>query len=215
MAISGVLWPDSLRWEGTQYDWCLELDWNRLVSLGTSGADVAAARALSVSQMPASLYRPLGRNDANGALYRRRPGRTSRLSMTGAAKTSVLRAASADPTRSLLTANLTRGSHSVESIWQHRCRLLCVARRILRNEADAEDAVQEAYLSAVRHFGKFEGRSSILTWLTAIVVNQALTQLRVGESSPHLKQYRPATLRRRSSAYRRLKIRNNKPCGRK
>jgi RNA polymerase sigma factor (sigma-70 family) len=152
------------------------------VSLGTSGAVVAAARALSMSQMPASLHSAVGRNDANGALCRRRPGPTPGLIMTSAVKTSV-RAGSADPNRPLLT-NPTRGSHSVESIWQHRCRLLCVARRILRNEADAEDAVQEAYLSAVRHFRKFEGRSSILTWLTTIVVNQALTQLRVRRVQP-------------------------------
>jgi RNA polymerase sigma-70 factor, ECF subfamily len=154
------------------------------VSLGTSGADVAAARALSVSQMLASLYGALGRNDANGVLCRRRPGPTPGLSMTSAANTSALRARSADPDRVLLTANPSRGSHSVEAMWQHQCRLLCVARRILRNEADAEDAVQEAYLSAVRHFRKFEGRSSILTWLTTIVVNQALTQLRVRRGQP-------------------------------
>jgi RNA polymerase sigma-70 factor (ECF subfamily) len=104
--------------------------------------------------------------------------------MTSAAKTSALRAGSADPDGPIPTDNPTRGSHSVESMWQHRCRLLCVARRILRNEADAEDAVQEAYLSAVRHFTKFEGRSSILTWLTTIVVNQALTQLRVRRVQP-------------------------------
>jgi RNA polymerase sigma-70 factor (ECF subfamily) len=104
--------------------------------------------------------------------------------MSSPAKTSVLRAVSADPNRLLLKANPSYGSHSIESIWQHRCRLLCVARRILRNDADAEDAVQEAYLNAIRHFRKFEGRSSILTWLTTIVVNQALSQLRVRRGQP-------------------------------
>jgi len=157
-----------------------------MVSLGTSGTVVAAARALSVSQMPASLYSPLGSDDANGPSAGEGPVNTSGVSMTSPAKTSVLRAASADPNRSLLNAHPSRGSHSIESIWQHRCRLLCVARRILRNEADAEDAVQEAYLSAIRHFRKFEGRSSILTWLTTIVVNQALSQLRVRRVQPTL-----------------------------
>jgi len=152
------------------------------VSLGTSRSVVAAARTLSVSQMPACIYSAVGRNNTNGALCRRRPGPTPGLSMTSDVKTSV-HAGSADPNPPLLT-NPTRGSHSIESIWQHRCRLLSVARRILRNEADAEDAVQEAYLSAVRHFRKFEGRSSILTWLTTIVVNQALTQLRVRRVQP-------------------------------
>ena len=156
------------------------------MSLGASGTIVAATRALSVSQMPASLCSPLGSDNANGPSAGESSVKTSGLSMTSPAKSSALRAGSADPNRSLLNAHPSRGSHSIESIWQHRCRLLCVARRILRNEADAEDAVQEAYLSAIRHFSKFEGRSSILTWLTTIVVNQALSQLRVRRVQPTL-----------------------------
>lgn len=65
-----------------------------------------------------------------------------------------------------------------ESIWQHRRRLLCMARRILRDEADAEDAVQDAYVSALTHSDQFEGRSSPLTWISKILINQALSQLR-------------------------------------
>lgn len=49
-----------------------------------------------------------------------------------------------------------------------------VAFRILKNEEDAEDAVQDAMISAFRNFGKFEHRSQITTWLTRIVVNAAL-----------------------------------------
>jgi RNA polymerase sigma-70 factor, ECF subfamily len=65
-----------------------------------------------------------------------------------------------------------------ESIWHYRRRLLCVARRILRDEADAEDAVQDAYVSALSHSDQFEGRSSPLTWITKILINQAFSQLR-------------------------------------
>jgi RNA polymerase sigma-70 factor (ECF subfamily) len=52
------------------------------------------------------------------------------------------------------------------------------ANRILRNPADAEDAVQDALLAAFRHLDQFEGRSQMSTWLTAIVNNSARMQLR-------------------------------------
>src|ERR1700716_3954320 len=52
------------------------------------------------------------------------------------------------------------------------------AYRYLGNAADAEDAVQDALLSACRHLNQFKGRSKMSTWLTTIVINSALTQLR-------------------------------------
>jgi len=52
------------------------------------------------------------------------------------------------------------------------------AFRLLGNAADAEDAVQEALLAACKHIDQFRGRSQISTWLTAIVRNCALMQLR-------------------------------------
>jgi RNA polymerase sigma-70 factor (ECF subfamily) len=55
-----------------------------------------------------------------------------------------------------------------------RKRLVRVAYGILQNQEDAEDAVQDAFLSASRHFGNFEGRSAVATWLTRIVINAAL-----------------------------------------
>jgi len=56
--------------------------------------------------------------------------------------------------------------------------LLRVALRRLRNVEDAEDAVQDALLSAYKHIGQFEGRSQLSTWLTRIVVNTAGMKLR-------------------------------------
>jgi RNA polymerase sigma-70 factor, ECF subfamily len=53
-------------------------------------------------------------------------------------------------------------------------RFVAVAHSILRNREDAEDAVQEAFLSAYRHWRSFEGRSALRTWLTRIVLNAAL-----------------------------------------
>lgn len=52
------------------------------------------------------------------------------------------------------------------------------AFRVLGNVPDAEDAVQDALLSACKHFGQFRGQAKLSTWLTAIVTNAALLQLR-------------------------------------
>jgi RNA polymerase sigma factor (sigma-70 family) len=57
-------------------------------------------------------------------------------------------------------------------------RLFRAAWSILENRAEAEDAVQSAYLSAFAAIDRFEGRSSLSTWLTRIVVNEALGRAR-------------------------------------
>ena len=57
-------------------------------------------------------------------------------------------------------------------------RLFRTAWSILKNRAEAEDAVQSAYLHAFAAIGEFEGRSSLSTWLTRIVVNEALGRAR-------------------------------------
>lgn len=63
-------------------------------------------------------------------------------------------------------------------IRQNNRRLFRVARSILKNDWEAEDAVQEAYVHAFTSLSKFEGKSSLNTWLTRIVVNEALGRLR-------------------------------------
>ena len=57
-------------------------------------------------------------------------------------------------------------------------RLFRVARAILKDDAEAEDALQDAYLEAYRHLGDFRGDAQLSTWLTRIVVTQALMRLR-------------------------------------
>lgn len=57
-------------------------------------------------------------------------------------------------------------------------RLYRVARGILRNEADAEEAVQETFFLAFGAMAKFRGDSSLATWLTRIVVNESTRRLR-------------------------------------
>jgi RNA polymerase sigma-70 factor (ECF subfamily) len=60
------------------------------------------------------------------------------------------------------------------------------AWRYLRNAADAEDAVQDALLSAYKHLDQFKGQSQMSTWLTAIVTNSARMQLRRRPRQNHL-----------------------------
>jgi RNA polymerase sigma-70 factor, ECF subfamily len=61
---------------------------------------------------------------------------------------------------------------------QHYKASFRTAQRILRSREDSEDAVQNAYCSAFRNFHRFRGESSFKTWLTSIVVNCCLLQLR-------------------------------------
>lgn len=63
-------------------------------------------------------------------------------------------------------------------------RLLAVTRRMLRNEEDARDAVQDAFLSAFRALHTFEESSLLSTWLHRIAVNSALMKLRTRRRHP-------------------------------
>lgn len=57
-------------------------------------------------------------------------------------------------------------------------RLYRLARAIVGNDAEAEDALQEAYLHAYRCLRQFRGDSSLATWLSRLVVNECLGRLR-------------------------------------
>ena len=61
---------------------------------------------------------------------------------------------------------------------RHNGKLFRVARAILKDDADAEDALQDGYLEAYRRIGDFRGEAQLATWLTRIVINQALMRLR-------------------------------------
>ena len=63
-------------------------------------------------------------------------------------------------------------------------RLLAVARRFLRNEEEAQDALQEAFLQAFKALPRFEGHARISTWLHRIVVNAALMRIRSRKARP-------------------------------
>lgn len=55
-------------------------------------------------------------------------------------------------------------------------RLYRVARAILRDDSEAEDVMQDAYVRAYQHLGQFAGRSQFSTWLTRIAIHEALAR---------------------------------------
>jgi RNA polymerase sigma-70 factor (ECF subfamily) len=83
-------------------------------------------------------------------------------------------------------------------------RLFRTAWSILKDRSEAEEALQSAYLAAFANMDVFEGRSSLSTWLTRIVANEALTRLRAerrrkshleNEGIPVLETYRERLMR--------------------
>jgi RNA polymerase sigma-70 factor (ECF subfamily) len=61
---------------------------------------------------------------------------------------------------------------------RHNERLYRTARAILRDENEAEDVMQQAYVNAYSHLRQFDGRSKFSTWLTRIAVHEALARAR-------------------------------------
>jgi RNA polymerase sigma-70 factor (ECF subfamily) len=65
-------------------------------------------------------------------------------------------------------------------------RLYRVARAILRDDAEAEDVMQDAYVRAYQHLDQFAGRAPFSAWLTRIAVHEALGRLRLRKRNPQL-----------------------------
>ena len=75
-----------------------------------------------------------------------------------------------------------RDANAVRLVTQRNSqRLFRAAWSILKDRAEAEDAVQSAYLRAFAAIGGFEGRSSLSTWLTRIAINEALGRARAAK----------------------------------
>jgi len=111
-----------------------------------------------------------------------------------------------------LIAGLRRGDEAAyeQVVRTFGGRMLAVARRIVRNDEDARDAVQTAYLSAFKAIANFKSGCQLSTWLHRIVVNAALMKLRRDRRRPeesietllprfqedghHVEQFSPADL---------------------
>ncbi len=87
-----------------------------------------------------------------------------------------------------LLGRLRRGEPEAfeELVRRYGGRMLAVARRLLVREDDAQDALQDAFLSAFRAIEDFAGQSQLGTWLHRIVVNAALLKLRRQRGRPEV-----------------------------
>lgn len=81
-----------------------------------------------------------------------------------------------EPSDEVLVGRTARGDADALNVLFHRHRSVAyrVAYRLLGNEPDALDAVQDGFVNALSHLGRFGGRSSFKTWLLRIVSNAAL-----------------------------------------
>ena len=85
-----------------------------------------------------------------------------------------------------LIARLKNGDGDAyeEAVRVYSSRLLAVTRRILGNDEEARDALQDTFLSAFRSIRSFEGDSRLSTWLHLIAVNAALMKVRTRKRKP-------------------------------
>ena len=88
-----------------------------------------------------------------------------------------------------LIGRIQRGERELfyELIQPYRKRVFVIAFTILRNEADAEDAAQDAFLKAFKYLAQFRSESRFSTWLIQVAINEARLRLR----RSHLEIMRP------------------------
>src|SRR3954451_16443965 len=103
-------------------------------------------------------------------------------------------------------AALRRGDERVfvELVEQHQTLMLRVASRYVRNQAVAEEVVQETWLGVLKGLRNFEGRASLKTWIFRILTNRAITRAEregravpfscVGDTGPRRARRRPGPL---------------------
>jgi RNA polymerase sigma-70 factor (ECF subfamily) len=83
------------------------------------------------------------------------------------------------PESELVAAARTRDETAIrELVRRNNQRLFRVARAVLRDDAEAEDVVQETYVKAFTKLDGFEGKAAFSTWLTRIALNEALGRRR-------------------------------------
>ena len=102
-----------------------------------------------------------------------------------------------------LLRGLRAGSNEAfaELVNEHGGRMLRVAKRFLRNEEDARDAVQDAFISVFRSIGGFQAGSRLSTWLHRVTVNAALMRLRSQSRRPSEEDIEPLLPRFRADGH--------------
>jgi RNA polymerase sigma-70 factor (ECF subfamily) len=90
------------------------------------------------------------------------------------------------PDEAALLRRLRTGDEAAfaELVGRNGGRMLAVARRMLRSEEDARDALQDAFLQAFRGIERFAGEARLSTWLHRIVINACLMKLRSRSRKP-------------------------------
>jgi RNA polymerase sigma-70 factor (ECF subfamily) len=87
----------------------------------------------------------------------------------------------------LVRRALARDPHAFRAIMtRYNRRLYRIARGILGNDGESEDALQDAYLNAFARLESFRGEASLVTWLSRIVINEALGRLRKSKRAARL-----------------------------
>ncbi|MBZ0111575.1 MAG: RNA polymerase sigma factor [Thermoanaerobaculia bacterium] len=88
----------------------------------------------------------------------------------------------------LLAQRVSRQDRAAVEVMMRRynARLFRVARSVLNDDSESEDALQDAYLDVLRNIGGFRGESRLSTWLTRVVINRALMRRRSQRSRPVL-----------------------------
>ncbi len=119
----------------------------------------------------------------------------SEISMRYAQASPTIPIKPADTDAELVRRAGARDEAAVRSIMQaNNRRLYRIARGILRNDAEAEDVVQETYVRAFTHLDSFRGNSSLSTWLARIAMNEALGRLRRQRPSVDLDTLAPGVV---------------------
>ena len=88
-----------------------------------------------------------------------------------------------EPNDAQLVERAQDGDHKAFEmlVERHENKVYGLAYRLMGNAADAEDVLQDAFLSAYRGLKKFQGKSSFSTWLYRLATNAALIKLRKGK----------------------------------
>ncbi|MGV4796917.1 RNA polymerase sigma factor [Rhizobium sp. F40D2] len=73
-------------------------------------------------------------------------------------------------------------------VQRHNQRLFRTARAVIRNDAEAEDVVQAAYIKAFTNLAAFRGEAELSTWLTRITLNEALGRMRARKHTTGLEE---------------------------
>jgi RNA polymerase sigma-70 factor, ECF subfamily len=115
---------------------------------------------------------------------------------SAAASGGSVRGAAAGGERDLV-ARLKRGDEAAfeEVLRRYEVKVYNLTRGLMRNEGDAEDAMQDTFISVFRNIGRFKGDSSLSTWIYRIAVNSALMRLRKrrqDDKTVPIEEYMPA-----------------------